>query len=176
MDTDVYSKLKNIHNKWKANIFGQICQDLLALSIAETGCNPASIEVHNIEGVDIVIDDNNFGKYAIEVKTTYGETINFGEKDYKGLKKYYENNYVTILAVLKIDLDKEWIFVDAPKKPKSNLYVNSLYTPDKYKDLAKKLNENFGKLVQENYEGVLKSGEKYLKERLKEKGIKYSGG
>ena len=176
MDTDVYYKLKNIHNKWREKIFGQICQNLLALSIAETDCNPASIEVHNIEGVDIVIDDNTLGKYAIEVKTTCGETINFGEKDYKGLTKYSENNYETILAVLRIDLQKEWILADVSgKAQKSNLKVNALYTADKYKELAKRVNENFEKLVKENYKEILESGEKYLREKLKGEKIKYSG-
>jgi Holliday junction resolvase len=176
MNTDIYYKLIEIHKKWGDKIVGQLCQDLLAISIVEMGCNPASIEVHNIEGVDIVIDDTNFGKYAIEVKTTSGETINFGEKDYKGLTKYSENDYETILAVLKIDLQKEWILADASRRTqKYNLKVNALYTADKYKELAKKINENFEKLVKENYKEILESGEKYLREKLKDKKIKYSG-
>jgi Holliday junction resolvase len=176
LNTDVYYKLKNIHEKWREKKFGQICQDLLALSFAEMGCNPASIEVHNIEGIDIVIDDTNFGKYAIEVKTTSGETINFVEKDYKGLTKYSENDYETILAVLKIDLQKEWILADVSRKAqKYNLKVNALYTADKYKELAKRVNENFEKLVKENYKEILESGEKYLREKLKGKKIKCSG-
>jgi len=176
LNTDVHYKLENIHNTWKDKIFGQICQDLLTLSFAEMGCNPASIEVHNIEGVDIVIDDTNFGKYAIEVKTTSGKTINFGEKDYKGLKKYAENNYSIILAVLKMDLHSEWILADVSGRAQnSNLKVNALYTEDKYKELAERVNKNFEKLAKENYEGILESGEKYLKEKLKEKEIRYSG-
>ena len=166
MDTDVFYKLIEIHKKWKEKIFGQICQDLLALSIVEAGCNPTNIEVHNVEGIDIVIDDNNFGKYAIEVKTTCGETINFSKKDYEGLEKYSQKNYETILAVLKIDLFKDWIFTDASKKrQKYSLKVNALYTADKYKE----------KLIKENYKEILEKGEKYLKEKLKEKKIKYSG-
>jgi len=175
LNTEVFRKLKNIHNRWGEKIFGQICQDLLALSIAEMDCNPASIEVHNIEGVDIVIDDTNFGKYAIEVKTTSGsgKTINFGEKDYKGLTKYSENGYETILAVLKIDLQKEWILANVSRKAqKYNLKVNALYTADKYKELAKMINENFEKLVKENCKEILESGEKYLREKLREKNIK----
>jgi Holliday junction resolvase len=176
MNTDVYHKLVKIHKKWKEKIFGQICQDLLALSFAEMGCNPASIEVHNIEGVDIVIDDTNFGKYAIEVKTTCGETINLGEKDYKGLTKYSENGYETILAVLKIDLQKKWILANVSRKAqKYNLKVNELYTAKKYEELAKSVNGNFENLVKENYNGILESGENYLRKKLKEKEIKYSG-
>jgi Holliday junction resolvase len=176
MNTDVYYKLVKIHKKWKEKIFGQICQDLLALSFAEMGCNPTSIEVHKIEGMDIVIDDTNFGKYAIEVKTTCGETINFGEKDYKGLTKYSENGYETILAVLKIDLQKEWILADVSRKAqKSNLKVNALSTADKYKELAKSVNGNFENLVKENYNGILESGENYLREKLEEKKIRYTG-
>jgi len=176
MDTEVYDILIKIYEGCGAQIFGQICQDLLVLSIVETGCNPESIEVHNIEGVDIVIDDSNFGKYAIEVKTTKGNTVNFGRKDCEGLRKYSENKYEVILAVLKIDLQKEWIFADASrKKIKSNLQVNALYTSDKYKEFAKKVNQNFERLVKENYKGILEKGEMYLREKLKEKRIKYSG-
>lgn len=176
MNTDVYYKLENIHTKWQEKTFGQICQDLLALSIAEIGCNPSSIEVHNIEGVDIVIDDTNFGKYAIEVKTTSKDTINFGEKDYNGLKKFSQKGYISILAVLKLNIMKEWIFVNAKKlKPKSNLSVNSLYTDETFIEKCKSINENFEKLVKENYERILEEGEKFLIEKLKEKKIKYSG-
>jgi Holliday junction resolvase len=177
MNIDVYYKLEDILNKWGGKIFGQICQDLLALSFAEMGCNPASIEVHNIEGVDIVIDDTNFGKYAIEVKTTSKDTINFGEKDHNGLKKFSQRGYISILAVLRLDIMKEWIFANAKKlKPKSNLSVNSLYTDEAFMKKCNSINENFEKLVKENYEGIFKKGEKYLKEKLKEKNIKYSGG
>jgi Holliday junction resolvase len=176
LNTDVYYKLKNIHKKWRGPTFGQICQNLLALSFAEIGCNPASIEVHNIEGVDIVIDDTNFGKYAIEVKTTSRDTINFGEKDYNGLKKFSQKGYISILAVLKLDMMKEWIFANAKKlKPKSNLSVNSLYTDEAFMKKRNSINENFEKLVKENYEGILEEGGKFLIEKLKEKKIKYSG-
>jgi Holliday junction resolvase len=176
LNTDVYYKLKNIHKKWREKTFGQICQDLLALSIAEMGCNPASIEVHNIEGVDIVIDDTNFGKYAIEVKTTSKDTINFGEKDHNGLKKFSQRGYISILAVLRLDIMKEWIFANAKKlKPKSNLSVNSLYTDEAFMKKCNSINENFEKLVKENYREILESGEKYLREKLKGKKIKYSG-
>jgi predicted NodU family carbamoyl transferase len=177
METDVYNKLNEIRKRLGSQKFGQICQDLLALSIAEAGLNTVSVEVNNIEGMDIIIDDNNFGRYAIEVKITSGETIKLGEKDYNGFKKYGENKYNTILAVLKIDLHEEWILADVSKRRrKYNLKVNELYTKDEYKELANEINKNFGKLVKENYEGILKEGMEYLKRKLKEKNIKYSGG
>jgi hypothetical protein len=71
---------------------------------------------------------------------------------------------------------KEWIFANAKKlKPKSNLSINSLYTDEAFMKKCNSINENFEKLVKENYREILESGEKYLREKLKGKKIKYSG-
>lgn len=173
MDTDVYYLLSEIKNKFRERIFGQICQDLLALALEPFFHE--NIEVRNIEGVDIIINDEK-QKYAIEVKTTSGGTINLAVKDCEGLKKFQAQGYEPILAALKWEMGAEWIFYDAQRlKPKSNLAVNGLYTADKYKKMAAAVQQHFEEEVKANYSGILTEGLEYLTNKLKEKNLKYSG-
>jgi len=176
METEVYYKLTDIRTRWGERILGQICQDLLALSFVRIGCKPESISVHNIEGIDIVIDDMDFGRYAIEVKTTSNDEVRLENKDYEGLRRYQQNNYKTILAVLKIELFKDWILADGSRFTGfCSLQVNGLYTPEEYKDIAQRINKAFEELVKTYGNGILYGGQEYLKEMLRKEGIKYSG-
>lgn len=86
MKTDTYDMLKEISEKHGPQEFGGICQDLFALSFFEI-TKSTKLEVNDVEGIDIVLEDSNLGKYAIEVKTTTKDTVNFKQKDHKGLKK-----------------------------------------------------------------------------------------
>jgi DNA repair exonuclease SbcCD ATPase subunit len=88
------------------------------------------------------------------------------------LQKEIENISKQIKA--KIQVWEEQIR-EKKKEPKSNLKVNTLYTADKYKELAKKINENFKELVKKDYKGILAEGEEYLKKKLKGLNIKYAG-
>jgi len=174
VDTDTYNNLTKIKNERKEKVFGQICQNFLALALSYI-FPPEKIEVRNVEGVDIVIDDQT-NKYAIEVKTTSKNAINFSKKDYKGLQNYRCRNYKAILAVLKLDMHSEWIFKSADKLNSSgSKQVGELYTDEEYKDLARKVQEKFEEIVNKNSLNILSNGENYLIRLLKEKGLKYSG-
>lgn len=175
METEVHFKLESILKKVRPREFGQICQDLLALTFVEIGCPPESIEIRNIEGVDIIIDNEEWGRYAIEVKTTSGEAVKFGQKDFKGLKKYSENGYNSVLAVLKLDLTQKWILHNAKYLKPKKYPVNSLYTDDEFKKLARDVNEKFQELVMKHYTDIQERGQDYIRNVLRKKGIKYSG-
>ncbi len=170
MKTDVYNKLKNIVEKHKPSEFGGICQDLLALSFAESKWD--KLEVHDVEGIDILYD-GELGKFAIEVKTTTKKEISVGEKDCQGLKRMKKEGYIPILAVLRLDMFNDWIFYKAEKlKPASNLSVNIIYTHDELKEVAKKINENFENLVMKHYKELYDKGRRYIISELKKEGIK----
>lgn len=181
MKIEICNKIRKLAKKYKEQEFGQILQDLQGLVLVELGCNPEKFELYNVEGIDIVIDDESFGKYAIEVKTTSGTSINVGKKDYDGLRKFSNNGYFSILAVLKYSKDSnlcgEWILYNFKNLsgPKSNLSVNSLFTHDKLKDFANKINEKFEELVEKWYQEIAKDGVSWLREKLKKEGVKYSG-
>jgi len=172
MDTDVYYKLQQMKQKYGESRLGQICQNLLALSLSEI-LKPQNIEVRNVEGMDIVIENP---KYAIEVKTTSKSAVNFAEKDFKGLKDYKNRRYESLLAVLKLDMHKEWMFISTERLRHSGSYsIGRLFTDDKYKDFASQVQKCFEDIVKRYSERILSEGERFLKELLKEKGLKYSG-
>jgi Holliday junction resolvase len=180
MRYETVKKLKKLKEKFNPKELGQIFQDLLAIAFSKIGIPEENIDVSNVEGVDIIIDNENFGKYAIEVKTTSTDYINFGQKDLEGLKKYQNNGYKSYLAAFKLkDLDfAKWIFMSINNLPfkKSNLSVNSLFTSDDFKEEAKKLNEEFENLLNDYADEILKNGLKYLTDEIKRRGLKCSGG
>jgi Holliday junction resolvase len=168
-----FEKLKEILDKFGSKETGQICQNLLALCFVDIGVLPSCIDVRNHEGIDIIIDDQNFGKIAIEVKTTSGSIINLGNKDYEGLDKYRKNGYIAVFAILKIDRYGEWIFYEPWRKVKS-LSVGQIYNSGKFK-FAEMLNDSFEKLLNDLFDDIMNFGCKFLDKKLKEMGLKYSG-
>ncbi len=176
MRTDTYKALDNIFKKYREKQTGIILQCLLGLSLYATlKCPPECININLIEGVDIIVECKDF-KYAIEVKTTKGRQINLGEKDFEGLKKYKGNEYTPLMAILKIDLHSQWLFINPERLGrKSSWNINELYTDDIYKNLSEKVNEMFEEMVSKYAQELKDSGSSFLLEILKEKKIRYSG-
>jgi len=172
MDTDVYYLLKDIKEKYGARRFGHICQNLLALALNEI-FKTKDMEVRNVEGVDIVIENP---KYAIEVKTTSKSKINFAKKDFEGLEDYKNRGYESFLAVLSINMNAEWMFISVERLRHSGSYsIGRFYTDNKYKKFASQAQKYFEDIVKKYYERISSEGERVLIESLREKGLKYSG-
>ncbi|MCX7943941.1 MAG: hypothetical protein N2746_05470 [Deltaproteobacteria bacterium] len=178
MKTDTYYSLVEIINKHNESETGKILQCMLALSFHHLlNCEAKYITINLVEGVDIVVDLDEF-KYAIEVKTTSRDAIKIGEKDFGGLEKYKEKGYIPIICVLKIDLHSEWLLIDLDKlrrRRKSTWNNSDLYTDDRFKELSKNLNSTFEKLLLEYATQIIENGLTYLLKILRERGIKYSG-
>lgn len=176
MRTETHIALNKMLEKYSENQMGKILQCLLGLSLYEIlKCPPECINIKLVEGVDIIVECKDF-KYAIEVKTTTGEQINIGEKDFEGLKKYKQNGYTPLMAILKIDLLSQWLFINPERlKKKSSWNINELYTDDIYKNLSKKVNEMFEEMVLKYAQKVQDNGSSSLLEILKENKIRYSG-
>lgn len=175
MKTETYWFLEDIIKKHNESETGKILQCLLALSFYHLlKCKPEHISINLVEGVDIVIDYDDF-KYAIEVKTTSRNNINMGEKDFYGLEKYNEKGYIPIVCVLKINLFSEWLLI-SPKRLKRKLTwnVEELFTDDEFKNLGVNLNNIFEELLDEYAFQIKDGGLGYLLKILKKENIKYS--
>lgn len=85
MKTETYDKLKKLYDKYNAQEFGKICQKLLALSFCNAGYG--HIVERGVQGVDVDAVKENGERYAIEVKTSKYDTINFQKKMLKVYKK-----------------------------------------------------------------------------------------
>ncbi|MHA2621513.1 MAG: hypothetical protein V2G42_07735 [bacterium JZ-2024 1] len=176
MRTETYIALSKMLEKYSENQLGKILQSLLGLSLYETlNCPPECITLNLVEGVDIIVECKDF-KYAIEVKTTKGRRINIGEKDFEGLKKYKENSYTPLMAILKIDLHSQWLFINPERLERKFFWnINEVYTDDIYKNVSEKVNGAFEELVLKHSQEIQDNGSNYLLEILKEKKIRCSG-
>lgn len=172
MEMKTYYSLKEISNR---KDFGKICQLLLTLSFYELGYQQITLNI--VEGVDILLEGPE--KYAIEVKTTTGKEIHIGKKDYEGLKRYKDLDYVSILCVLQIDLPLEWRLINFERfeifEEKATWKINRLFTSEEFKELSKKLNEKFEFVLKKHIEKIKENGLRYLSDLLKKEGIKYTG-
>lgn len=168
METKAYEHLKNICDKYGAQEFGKLCQQMLALTLDASGFKV--MEVRLVEGVDIdAMQDGK--KYAIEVKTaTKNNTISFGHKDRDGLIKRKEDGYQSVVAALRLDMISDWIFAKADSIKQGSVNIDKLRA---YRlGELEKLIPCFDTVVKEHYNGTMKEGQEYLNNILRQKGMK----
>lgn len=171
METKAYEHLKNICNKYGAQEFGKICQQMLSLALDASGFKV--MEVRLVEGVDIdAVQEGE--KYAIEVKTaTKNNTISFGPKDREGLIKRKGDGYQSVVAALSLDMLSDWIFAKADNIKQGNINIDRLRAY-RLNELEKQICPSFDAVVKEHYNGAMKQGQKYLNDILRQKGVKVS--
>jgi Holliday junction resolvase len=170
MKTETYERLKKIFNKYgPTKGFGKLSQQLVALAfdLADFKVN----EVRLVEGIDIDVLTPSGKKYAIEVKTTESRFINFKQKDVDGLQKRKEDGYQPVLAVLRLDRFSDWIFAKADKIKPGRRYIDSLRVYRMH-ELEEHIVPFFDKVLQEHYRGIMREGQKYLDNLLRQKGVK----
>ncbi|MEM4605941.1 MAG: hypothetical protein QW103_02820 [Candidatus Pacearchaeota archaeon] len=174
MQTETYNFLREISKNFSE--VGKVLQCLLGLAFykALEKCNPYSISINLVEGVDINIECESF-KYAVEVKITQGDHISLKKKDFEGLKKFKEKGYLTLIGILRLDLHSEWIFVHPEKfaKRKYTWKINELYTEDFFKELGKKINDLFESLILNYASQVKEKGLRGVLAILKKENIRY---
>ena len=169
MTTETYEQLKKICDKYGAQEFGKLCQQMLALTLDAS--NFKVMEVRLVEGVDIdAMQDGE--KYAIEVKTvTRNNTIYFGHKDREGLVKRKEDSYQSVVAVLRLDRFSDWMFAKADSIKPGSVYIDKLRVY-RLTGLEKRISPFFDKTVSDHYAGTMKDGQRYLNDILRQKGVK----
>jgi hypothetical protein len=103
--------------------FGKICQGLAALAFRATGFTHVVCRLS--EGVDIDLD-GQFGKFAVEVKTTHGEEIELAPKDISGLAARKHDGYEPLVAALRIGFLADWVLARASSLPPSHIRLERL--------------------------------------------------
>lgn len=171
MKTETYEQLKKIYDKFGAQEFGKLCQQLLALTLDSANFNVR--EVRLVEGVDIdaVSKQGNKEKYAIEVKTTVNKTISFGTKDRDGLLKRKEDSYQPVLAVLRLDRFSDWTFANADSIKPGSVNIDGLRVY-RLTEIEERISLFFDKTVSDYYAGIMRDGQECLNVILRKKGVK----
>lgn len=168
MKTETYEQLKMLHDQYAPQEFGKICQKLLAIAFKIAGYT--HIVERGVQGVDVDAAGESGDKFAIEVKTTEGESIKFEQKDENGLQRRKEDGYQPLLAVLRLHRFSDWIFVKADTIRPGNIYIDSLRI-NRLKELEEHIAILFEEVIKEHHEGTMREAQKYLDKILQQKGV-----
>lgn len=134
--------------------FGKIVQKLLAVSLHEIGFT--NIVERGVQGVDIDITG----------------TPSLSSDKVDALRDRTKDGYSSVIAVLRLAPLEDWIFAKIPvdEVPAGAVLIESLRRY-RMKDLENRLSAIFDKIVQKHSDGIMKKGEQYLKEQLRQAGI-----
>ena len=173
MEIDTYYHLENLRKSLGDTLLGQVCQNLLALSFFSV-LSPKSGEVNNVEGIDILIEEEE-RSWAVEVKTTSQKRIVLGKKDIRTLEEYERRGYITLLAILPLQVSKEWILYPFSRVKGTSLEISLLGTKRELKSLQKALEKHFEDLVRKYAYSIQKEGVGFTIDLLKKHHFKWSG-
>ena len=125
-----------------------------------------------MQGVDIDITGIPDQKFAFEVKTTERLSISLSSEKVDALRDRTKDGYSSVIAVLRLAPLEDWIFAKIPvdEVPAGAVLIESLRRY-RMKDLESRLSAIFDKIVQKHFDGIMKKGEQYLKEQLRQAGI-----
>lgn len=169
MKTEVYERLKELHEKYGPQEFGKFCQKFLAIGFQLAGYG--HIVERGVQGVDVDAAGEKGEKYAVEVKTTRAKSINFEQKDVNGLQKKKVDGYLGVLAVLRLDRFSNWIFAKANTIKPGSLLIDSL-RPYRLSELERCICPHIDNAINEHFDGTMREAQGYLDNVLRQKGIK----
>jgi Holliday junction resolvase len=162
MSFDSYYRLDKILKKRGDKSFGKICQYLLEICFRELGY---STRGRAVERPDIVAEKETKG-YAIECKYQKGNDIALTQRDLDGVLDFKSSNYTPIIAFIWMDINANWVLVDAdkliPKKyKKMELKIYNI------KELSDEVNYIFPKVLDDNFELAINRGEEGVRSKIK---------
>jgi len=162
--TSTFKQLKSVRDKYGPGIFGKITQKLLALAFYEGGF--AHVVERGVQGVDIDIKDAK-NAYAVEVKTTDGQSIPLSKENIDALKDRSKDGYVPIVAVLRLQMFEDWIFAAVPlDRLRAATYPVNWFRSYRLTELEKLVSPHFENIVDKHGRNVVQRGERYLGEML----------
>ena len=124
MNIDSYNRLCRISERFQPRKFGRICQKLLALALRSAGYD--HVVEREVQGVDVDAARIGGPRYSIEVKTTKGPTIALSAKDFECLRQRLADNYLTVIAVLRLSPLGDWIAIDSTKVRPGSYLIDKL--------------------------------------------------
>jgi len=151
MNYEVYKKLKNLYKKHGDKEFGRICQILLELTLQELKYKTRG---RNVERPDIIAVRDTV-TFSIECKVPFGSYFNLSKRDLDGIKNV--KNAIPIIATLLVNSTPNWIFAKAIKLKVGKHNKFSLKSYDQ-KEISKKINNTFPKILERHYDIILKRG------------------
>ena len=168
MKIETYERLRRLHERYGAQEFGKVCQKLLAISFGMAGYG--HVVERGVQGVDVDAAEENGERYAVEVKTTTRQLVQFEQKDAEGLENRRKDGYQPLLAVFRLFLFSEWYFVKADRLKPGGIPFDSL-RPYRLRTLEDRIKPYFDQAMEEHFKGAMERSQAYLDGVLREKGI-----
>lgn len=104
-----YEAYRHLKKLWQESDkeYGKLIQKFLAIAFCKA--DAARLIERSTQGIDLEITLRDQRRIAIEVKTTKGQSVKFGEKDLNGLTSQDKDGLDTYFALLGSQLLDEWI-------------------------------------------------------------------
>jgi Holliday junction resolvase len=169
MKLRTYEKLATLHRHFGPGVFGKIAQKLLALSFRVTGAT--HVVERGVQGVDIdaVLDR---ARYAFEVKTTEGTEFQFDDGNVSALRERTADGYSAAVAVLRLAPGEDWLLAALPlKELRSGSCSIDRYRAYRLAQVETAIRTAFEYVVDEEFQPTLKSGQRHLDARLRNRGV-----
>lgn len=170
MKVEAFQHLQQIRAKFGPGIFGKITQKLLALALYEAGF--VDIVERDVQGADIDATDATGKKYALEVKTTDGESVPITAENIEALKDRTRDDYLPVIAALRVRMFENWVFANIPL---GDLRPGSLplarLRAYRIRDIETSVCPAFEVVLNEHSGGVLARGGYYLSQVLAQKRV-----
>jgi len=166
--TEIYEQLKKLHDRYRPQEFGKLCQKFLAIGFQLAGYD--HIVERGVQGVDVDAAGEKGEKYTIEVKTTVKKSVNFEQKDVDGLQKKKVDGYLGVLAVLRLDRFANWVFAKVETIKPGSLVIDSL-RPYRLSELEREICPFIDEAINQHFEGTMRESQKYLDTVLRQKGV-----
>ena len=168
MKTVTFRRLQTLRQKYRPGIFGKIAQKLLALAFYDAGFH--DFVERGVQGVDLDAANPAGEKYALEVKTTHGETVPISEENIEALKDRARDGYLPVIAVLRMQLLEDWIIAAIPlDQLRPGALPLTRLRAYRMRQLEGSICLAFEGVVNRHFSRVLSGGEQYLIKVLAER-------
>lgn len=168
MKISTFQHLQKIYQRFGSRIFGKLAQKLLAITFIDIGFE--HVVERSVQGVDVDAARLEGERYALEVKTTAGQSIPLSEENIEALKDRAKDSYIPVIAALRVHMFENWVFARIPISDlrRGSIPISRLRAY-RIKSLEALFCPVFEEVVSEHYSGVLIRGEHYLDRVLEQK-------
>jgi hypothetical protein len=166
--TAIYQLLKALHRRHGPKEFGKICQKFVAIAYCEAGY--AHVVERGVQGVDIDAANGSLEKYALEIKTTVMDSIEFKRKDLDGLMSRCQDGYLPLLGVLRLGPLSDWQLAESGNLRVGRLCIEGL-RPYRRMDLEAIIKPILDTVVEQHFEDTLTGSQAYLDRVLRQEGV-----
>jgi hypothetical protein len=160
--------LTGLHRRHGPRKFGIIYQKFVAIAYRTAGF-PHVVE-RGVQGVDVDAANDLSTKYAIEVRTTSKDEVEFKRKDLDGLKSRSQDGYLPLLGVLRLRPLSDWWLAAATDLRVGRLCVESL-RPYRCRALEEFIKPYLDHVVEEHFEEAVIHSPAYLDGILRQMGV-----